>query len=475
MSSTNRVVTTPSGNVQGINRSDGTTEFLGIRYATAKRFEPPVDTMSWSHTLQATSYGALAPQTPGMLEQMLGLSIDDMSEDCHFLNVYSPIDSTDTSNLPVLFWIHGGAFLNGAGSIAWYHGSPLARRGAVVVSINYRLGALGFLGDGNMGTLDMISALRWTNRNIKSFGGDPSNVTIFGESAGGSGVISLMASKEAEPYFHKVWSMSPSIGQLRSKSRTNEVTQQFFTAADISSMEEAKNLNLDQILAAQSVVIAQPSDSYDVFAPSELGASMSADIMGTAAVSPKPVVVGTNRDENKLFSAFDPTQANITTEQWHKFAGKIFGNKAETAIATYEAHRAGESPAQLISAVNTDIAFRRRAQLFAEQRNSHHSPTWMYWFTWATPAFGGLLGSCHALDIPFAFDNLDAPGTELLTGDAPDRKLLAERFSTEILHFAKHGHPSWEQFNTLNRPTLRLDTETSLLHDPEPEIRHLFS
>jgi para-nitrobenzyl esterase len=475
MSSSNRVISTPSGKVQGVNRSDGTTEFLGIRYATAKRFEPPVDTVSWSETVHATSYGSLAPQTPGMLEQMLGLNIDDMNEDCHFLNVYTPTETTDASNLPVLFWIHGGAFLNGAGSIAWYHGSQLARRGAVVVSINYRLGALGFLGDGNMGTLDMISALRWTNRNIKSFGGNSANVTIFGESAGGSAVISLMASKDADPYFHKIWSMSPSIGQLRSSTRTEEVMHQFFDAVNISSIDEAKGLSIDQILAAQSIVITLPSDSYDVFAPCEQGSSMPSNIMDTAARSPKPVVIGTNRDENKLFSAFDPAQANITTQQWHSFAGKIFPSNTKEAITTYETHRAGESPAQLISAVNTDIAFRRRAQLFAEQRTSHDNPTWMYWFTWATPAFGGLLGSCHALDIPFAFDNLDAPGTELLTGDSPERQLLADRFSTEILHFAQHAHPSWEQFNTNSRPTLQLDSQTSLLQDPEPEIRHLFS
>lgn len=474
MSSSTGTITTPSGELQGIVRPDGTTEFLGIRYATAERFMPPQDTLTWEGLLQAIAYGPLAPQTPGMLEQMLGLSIDDMNEDCHFLNVFAPTEATSGSNLPVMFWIHGGAYLNGSGSLTWYHGSRLASRNAVVVSINYRLGALGFLGDGNMGTLDMISALRWTQRNISSFGGNPGNVTIFGESAGGSAVISLMASAEASPLFHKVWSMSPSIGQLRSKRRADEVVQQFFEAAKIETLEEAKNLTLEQMLNAQATVLALPSDSYDVFAPCEQGSGIQGEIMSVAALSPKPLVIGTNRDENKLFSAFDPTQANITQDKWLAFTHRIFDANAELAAATYESLRPGESPAQLISAVNTDIAFRRRAQLFSEQRCENNNPTWMYWFTWATPVFGGVLGSCHALDIPFAFDNLEAPGTDLLTGDGPERQSLANRFASEIVQFAQHGHPSWEQFNTETRPTLQLDTETSLIHDPEPEIRELY-
>jgi para-nitrobenzyl esterase len=475
MSSSTGVVSTPSGDIQGAVRPDGTTEFLGIRYATAERFMPPQDALTWDGIMQAATYGPLAPQTPGMLEQMLGLSIDDMNEDCHFLNVFAPTEVTAEAKLPVLFWIHGGAYLNGAGSLTWYHGSRLATRNAVVVSINYRLGALGFLGDGNMGTLDMISALRWTQRNIASFGGNPDNVTIFGESAGGSAVISLMASAEAGALFHKVWSMSPSIGQLRSKSRADEIAQEFYKAAKVASLDDARNLTLEEILNAQATVIALPSDSYDVFAPCEEGSGIQGEIMPVAALSPKPLVIGTNRDENKLFSAFDPTQANISNDKWISFTERIFGTKATQAAATYETLRPDESPAQLISAVNTDIAFRRRAQLFAEQRCDNNNPTWMYWFTWATPVFGGVLGSCHALDIPFAFDNLEAPGTDLLTGDGPERQALADRFASEIVQFAQHGHPSWEQFNTQTRPTLQLDTEISLIHDPEPKIRELYS
>jgi para-nitrobenzyl esterase len=468
------ILSTASGDIQGILRPDFTTEYLGIRYATAERFQPPVDSESWNGIFVADTFGSLAPQIPGMLEQMLGLDSSAMNEDCHFLNVFAPTSATTEGKLPVLFWIHGGAFLNGAGSLAWYHGSRLAHRGAVVVTINYRLGALGFIDKNNYGTLDMISALRWTQRNISSYGGDPHNVTIFGESAGGSAVISLMACNDAAPLFKKVWSMSPSIGQLRSAPRAEEITSRFLKAAGVQAIDKARTLELSAILDAQTTVIAIPSDSYDIFAPAGNGESMPSDIMKAAVSSGKPLVIGTNRDENKLFSAFDQTQAGLTLSDWSSFLRKRFPNNFETAQQTYEKYRPGETAAQLISAVNTDLAFRRRAQLFSEQRDTAQTPTWMYWFTWTTPAFGGLLGSCHALDIPFAFDNLDAPGTELLTGDGPERTSIASRFADEIIHFATHGHPTWEQFNTATRPTFRIDADSTLENDPEAEIRSLY-
>ena len=166
--------------------ANGGSEFLGIPFATAGRFLPPTDIASGYNNFDASSYGYICPQTPGMLEMALNMDASHMNEDCLNLNVYTPNDSSDSQSLPVLVWIHGGAYTNGAGSVAWYHGSSLASRGCIVVTINYRLGALGFLGDENYGILDMLSALRWVQRNIASFGGNANNVTIFGESAGGS-------------------------------------------------------------------------------------------------------------------------------------------------------------------------------------------------------------------------------------------------------------------------------------------------
>jgi para-nitrobenzyl esterase len=195
----------------------------------------------------------------------------------------------------------------------------------------------------------------------------------------------------------------------------------------------------------------------------------------TASADPRPFVIGTNKDENKLWAAFNPSASTVTQQDWTQHATKIFQQNATRAQTVYAEHRPGESPHFLMSAVDTDVAFRARAWSLVDQRCRQANPTWMYWFTWATPAFGGLLGSCHALDIPFAFDNLDAPGGEMFTGNGAERIPLAKRFADEVVHFATHGHPSWQQYNLTSRPTLQLDAEVTLVQDPESAIRELFT
>jgi len=409
-----------------------------------------------------------------MLESMLGFDGSNMSEDCLNLNVFTHNSPTGASKLPVLVWIHGGAYTNGAGSIPWYHGSALASRGAVVVSINYRLGAFGFLGAGNYGTLDMISALRWVQRNIAAFDGDANNVTIFGESAGGSAVVSLMSSPEAKGLFHKVWAMSPSIGQLRTLPHAQEMQTQFLELAHVSSIDEVRTMSLDDMLAAQAKQMAIPTTNFDFYTPTAGGEALPFDILSAAAQSSLPLVLGSNHDEDRLWSAMDPAQAEFGQHDWERVSGEVFGDRAADARAVYEKLRPTETPKQLISSVRTDTAFRQRAQRLAEQHANHSNPTWMYWFTWATPAFGGILGSCHALDVPFAFDNLSAPGTDMLTGDGVERAGIAKRFANEIAQFAKTSEPTWPSFDTESRQTLEINAEMNVLTDPEGEIRSLF-
>jgi para-nitrobenzyl esterase len=160
---------------------------------------------------------------------------------------------------------------------------------------------------------------------------------------------------------------------------------------------------------------------------------------------------------------------------WAEFTNETFGNRAPQARDAYESLRPGDCVRDLISAVGTDTGFRQPAQRLCENRVANDTPTWMYWFTWPTPALGGEIGCCHALDIPFAFDNLHVENVSMMTGDGAERTTIANRFASEIVAFATHGHPSWSQFNVQERPTLVIDTETHLVHDPEPQIRHLFS
>ncbi len=467
-------LTTPSGSLRGNSRPDGGSEFLGIRFAQADRLMPPRDITAWDGELDATTFGPICPQVPGMLEAMLGFDDSNMSEDCLNLNVFTRTAPTGASKHPVLVWIHGGAYTNGSGSIPWYHGSSLASRGAVVVTINYRLGAFGFLGDGNFGTLDMISALRWVNRNIAAFDGDANNVTIFGESAGGSAVVSLMSSPEAKGLFHKVWAMSPSIGQLRTLPHAQEMQTQFLEIAEVSSIDEVRALTLEDMLAAQAKQMAIPTTNFDFYTPTAGGAALPFDILSAAAQSKLPIVLGSNHDEDRLWSAMDPLQAEFGQHDWVRVSGEVFGDRAADARAVYEKLRPTETPQQLISSVNTDTAFRQRAQRLAEGHVAAGNPTWMYWFTWATPAFGGILGSCHALDVPFAFDNLSAPGTDMLTGDGPERAGIAKRFADEIVQFAKSSQPTWPAFDIKARQTLEINADFRVLSDPEKEIREIF-
>lgn len=467
-------VSTRAGDIAGTLHDDGSCAFLGIPFATANRFGPPEDLVSWDNPLLATTHGPMSPQVPGLLEQMLGAGLESTSENCLSLAIYAPEAPKEGVKRPVLFWIHGGAYTNGAGSLSWYDGSRLASRGAVVVTINYRLGALGYLGLGNMGTLDQISALRWVSRNIEAFGGNPDNVTIFGESAGGSAVVSLMSSPEARGLFHRAWAMSPSINQLRTVARADEVTAQFLAEAKVDSIDGAARLPVEDILAAQARVLAIPCEHFDIFAPVAGGTGLPSDVLGEAARCPVPFVIGTTRDENRLFSSFDPSATSAGHDTWVAFSERVFGAKAGEARATYESRRPGTTPAQLISAVRTDTAFRQPALRLAEARAAGGHPTWMYWFTWATPAFGGVLGSCHALDIPFAFDNLGAPGADLFTGDGPERQGIADAFASEIVGLAAHAHPSWAQFELDRRSTLVIDADINLVDAPEDDVRKLF-
>lgn len=455
--------------------SPAVNRWFGIKFATAARFEPPVRVPFAGVPAPGGTAGPVAPQTPGMLEQMFGQTEPSLSEDCLSLNVFAPADAGPGSALPVLHWIHGGAYVNGSGSSPFYEASNLAARGHVVVTVNYRLGALGFLGSGNWGTLDQICGLEWVRDHIGAFGGDAGNVTIFGESAGGSAVLSLMASPQADGLFHRVVAQSPSIRQLRTLESANDWAEKFFRAAGVDGLEGARALSVEQVLEAQGKVLQMRSTNYDMFTPAGGGDALPHDILSAVAASPVPLLMGTTRDESRLFTTFDPSMAGCDESRWQEFLQSSFGERAGHARSVIEAHRPEANHSQLIAAVQTEHAFRAPAIQLAERRAALGNPTWKYWFTFASTAFGGVLGSCHALDIPFVFDNATAPGTEFLLGDGEGRGEIADRFAGEVSAFAKGGAASWPAYDTAGRATLRIDHVTEVLHDPESPVRELFS
>ncbi len=457
--------------INGIDRGRS-TEYRGLRFATAERFEAPVDVVGWDDGRDATEFGAQAPQVGGALEKLLGATDLAMSEDCLFLNVFTP--AADAGARPVLVFVHGGAYVTGTASMPWYDGSSLAEGGdAVVVTINYRLGALGFLGDRNLGTLDQISALRWVQRHVADFGGDPGNVTIFGESAGGSAVISLLAAPDADDLFHRVWAMSPSLLQLRDAETAARFERSFLDAvgpgtrtADVATVSVADLLDAQQRTPVDA--------SMRVFSPAGAAPVFPAPILDAAASDRRPVVIGANRDEMLLFTAFDTSRSGWGDEEVQREFAARFGPRSSEAIDTYRERRPGTDASALVAAMQTDETFRRPAQRFAEDRAEAGRTTWMYTFDQPSTAWGGKLGCCHGLDLPYAFDTLDATGVEMFTGPGEDRQAVADQFSSALLAFARHGDPGWPAFDVERRATQRIGPFPDVVDDPEPDIRTLW-
>ena len=472
-------VSNTSGTFKGNDLGSGLIEFLGIQFATATRFEKPIDIISYTHDVEAKAFGPQSPQAPGFMEEILDTKSIPVDENCLYLNIWSKSQFADDSkgNLkPVLFWIHGGAYTNGTAATSWYNGASLVNRGdVVVVSINYRLGPFGFLGDNNLGTLDQISAFRWVNRNIESFGGDPNNVTIFGESAGGSSVVALTASPLATGLVKRAWAMSPSLLQLRTKKDAKSALEQYLNLANCKSISDLQKLSVQQMIEATAPLFVDVENYISVFSPTRGGEGLPEDVYAASANSGIPLVVGTNHDENRLWSVLHPDSATLDNAAALVYFQKTFAPDAQKVWDIYARHRKNHSAPEMVAAFQTDESFRAPAWKLCETRGATSNPTWMYWFTWASPVFDGAFGSCHGLDIPFVFHNLNAPRVEILTGDGLARVPIADRISGELLSYAHNGVVSWPQYESTKRNTLKVDIETEVLSDPEPELRQLWS
>ncbi len=468
---TTAVVACPAGELVGVDRA-ATQAFTGIRFATSHRFEAPEDVVKWDGRLLATGIGPQAPQNSGALERLLGGSAIPMDEDCLFLNVYTP--SCDGARRPVLVWIHGGAYVTGTGAMPWYDGGALAARGdVVVVTINYRLGALGFLDDHNNGTLDQVAALRWVARNIVAFGGDADNVTVFGESAGGSALLALMATPAADGLFHRAFAMSPSILQLRTQSQGARFAAAFLDLAGATTLDDVRRSPIEMLLRAQARVPASTAGLKN-FSPTSGTAVIPQPVLTVAADDARPLVIGTNRDEMLLFTAFDQTRGGWSDADLDREYERRFGADAPAAVRAYRRHRPDATPSQLVSAMQTDEVFRVPAQRLGDSRSGRDRATWMYTFDFESRAFGGAMGACHGLDIPFAFDNLGKQGAEMFTGAGDDRQAVADQFATAIVGFARTGDPGWPAYDATTRATQRIGLEPDLVKDPDADLRELW-
>jgi para-nitrobenzyl esterase len=393
--------------------------------------------------------------------------VEAQSEDCLFLNVSTP--GLDNERRPVMVWIHGGAFAIGSGSQEMYRDSPLVKRGNVVlVTINYRLGVLGFLNlneltggkipsTGNEGLLDQVAALEWVRDNIANFGGDPANVTIFGESAGAMSVGCLMNMPKAQGLFHKAI-LESAVGDLaRPLAPSVQIAEVFLKIVGLKADDAAglRKLSVEKILTAQQDLAIKTGQGMAPVIPVADGKilpMMPLDSFTAGLASKVPTLVGSNLEEEKLFAAMNPIPRKMDEAGLIKTLQRFVLEKdVPRVIETYRQARTkrGEptTPVEIYSAINTDLMFRRVALRMAEAQCRNGLAAYNYLFTWKSPSMGGALGACHVLEIPFVFGNLE----EGFCGAGPDADKLSLQMQDAWAAFARSGNPGtgnlkWEPY-----------------------------
>jgi para-nitrobenzyl esterase len=484
-------VPTTSGPVGGRTKG-GVEQFFGLPFAAPPvgplRFRPPAPPAPWTDVRDATRRGPFAPQLAAPLDEMLGARPPAWDEaGCLTLNVFTP--ATDDGRRPVMVWIHGGAFVNGAGSQPIYDGSPFVRHGdVVVVTINYRLGAFGFLhldeifgeavhGSGVAGILDQIAALRWVRDNIAAFGGDPDQVTIFGESAGAMSIGTLLGMPGAEGLYHRAILQSGSASVAQRPATGTATARAVLDRAGIDTLAALEAAPAEDLLQAQRAVLAQRGRTALPFVPTIDGRHLPdfpLDTIAAGRTGAVPTLVGTTRDEMTLFLVLDPKLGVVDEARIaHRFE-QAFGEGAAIALETYRANRPAADPTDLLVALTTDEVFRLPAIRLAEAQAAQGRAAFMYWFTWASPVMGGKLGSGHALELPFVWDALDRPGLGSLTGTGPERQAIADAMHRAWIAFARTGEPGWPEYDFERRATQRFDATREVIEDPLGDERVLW-
>lgn len=485
---TSTLAQTLAGPVRGRERR-GALQFAGIPYAAAPvgslRFAAPRPPQPWSDERDATRFGPPAPQLSD--GSMTNAAPIEWSEDCLTLNVCTP--ALDDSRRPVMVWIHGGGYRNGTGAIPWYDGNRFATEGDVVtVTINYRLGALGFLRvadeptSGINGTLDQVEALRWVRDNIAAFGGDPDQVTVAGESAGAFSVATLMSLAPAEGLFHRAILQSGAGHHVHSEAMAEANSTALHDYLGATTTDELRKFDVDQILAAQKHVEqdgeqqggADQLSKRPPFYPSvtpDLLPVPPIDAIQEGAGAAIPVLMGTNTDETALWGTH-----RTTAEGLEQVVGK-FAPDPSVLIDAVRSDRPDASPGDIAMAVSTDHMFRIPMIRMAEARERHDSTTWVYEFDWKSRSMDGALGSCHALEIPFAYGTLGAKGTDAFLGTDDLPHELGDTMHKAWTAFIRSGSPvtaelaGWAPYEAATRSVMRFADEVHVVNDPWPAAR----
>jgi para-nitrobenzyl esterase len=391
------------------------------------------------------------------------------SEDCLSLNVFTP--AGDGGRRAVIVWIFGGAYSNGDAADPLFDGTRLARQeDVVVVTFNYRLGALGFarIADANCGLADQIAALRFVHDHIERFGGDPNCVTVVGESAGAMSVCNLLSAPAAAGLFHRAIAQSGAAGNVATPAAAEQTAACFRRALGASTPGTAPVV---KILSAQTQAARElgPQQRAFPFRPCVDGSLLPGHPLTRAGQSTIPLILGMNAHENRLYVRPSLKLSDAALEV--RIAKRVPTDQVRAVIDHYRNERATVTinpNAAILSDVDTELRFRQPMLRYARAR---HAPTWLYQFDWPSPALRGWLGACHAVEIPFVFGNFDLPGTAKFVGYDAEAEQLAARVMSLWGRFARDGHPGahWPAYDPRNEQQLHLNREiytAALADDP---------
>ncbi len=494
-----KIIEISSGKLQGY--IDKSIEiYKGVPYAEPPvgelRFNAPKSKHSWNGVLKATELSPVAPQPPSPFTP--DPAPPQREESCLTLNIWTP--ASDDKKRPVMFWIHGGSYKTGSANN--YDGIPLAARGdVVIVIINYRLGPLGFLYlpdapnfSANVGLLDQIEALRWIKENIVNFGGDPENVTVFGESAGAGAICCLLGMPTAKGLFNRIIPQSGSTNPLGyQKGRAIATAQRLASLLKIEKddIDSLRKISAEEIIKAQTKMDQQVLEGGTAFA---LGYSPLIDGK-TLPKHPLKAVLdgetknieilhGTNKDEMRLWELWYPGIKN-TEALFNRLnlMMKPMGQSEEKVreiIDLYSETR--ENPTEVYSAIVTDAFFRVPSTLLAEMQSKNQPDTYMYMFTYPSPIRNGSLGSVHAIEIPFVFGTLDTPRNvnfKLFPESNKETEELSGKMMDCWISFARNGNPNnkevpkWAQYRD-NRATMIFGKDIKVENDPYGKERSVW-
>lgn len=498
-------VSTESGSVRGYVHN-GTFTFKGIPYAKAARFEAPTKPDSWTGVRSSMTYGPVCPMDPttttnDVIEFPFHHDWGFTNENCLSLNVWTSQIATaqkrPTGGRPVMVWLHGGGFTAGSSvELPSYDGENLAKKGdVVVVTVNHRLNVLGFLdlsaygekykNSPNAGLMDLVVALQWVKQNIDQFGGDPNNVTIFGQSGGGGKVTSLMNAPSAKGLFHKAIVQSGSyITSFTESALMKQVSAALLTELNLqpNQVDSLQKIPYERLNAASKRALKKVSDGMKAegkptfglgWGPIHDGNFLPYQTTDPAAVELSkniPLLVGSTKNE---FTPFNPATRDITMDGVKANVQKRYGDQADAYMAAVKkAYPETVKPSDYL-----DIDFNFRP-LTVRQANGKAipgaAPVYMYLFTWQSPVMDGMYKAMHCMEIPFVFDNISR--CEEMTGGGKEAHVLADKMSRAWIAFARTGNPNhkglptWPAYTAENGATMMLDNVSQVKINPDKEL-----